>query len=183
MQGQLPLDQRGRRSWSNMGRSGRINGDSDRRLHGHRNRGLHRGVDPGPRCPWHRLASLGYGAWYDDETVSRYWEKFRAEPLPLINVQKALAAYGYKIDTTGEYDEQTRNVLRAFQLHFRPWEVTREVTRETTATLFALLDKYYPEQLDALLTIEEPLELKAPTETEQAHETLRPPVAEPEMTQ
>lgn len=133
---------------------------------GHSDIAPDRKIDPGPRFPWQRLAALGYGAWYDDATVIRYWEKFRAEPLPLINVQKALAAYGYNIELTGEFDEQTRNVLRAFQLHFRPWEVTREMTRETTATLFALLDKYYPEQLEVLLKVEEPLDLVAPIETE-----------------
>jgi len=133
-----------------------------------------RKIDPGPRFPWQRLASLGYGAWYDDATVIRYWEQFRAEPLPLINVQKALAGYGYEIEATGEDDEQTRNVVRAFQLHFQPWAVTSEMTRESNAILFALLDKYYPEQLDELLRVEEPLDAAAPIEN--------PPVAEPETT-
>lgn len=142
-----------------------------------------RKIDPGPRFPWQRLAALGYGAWYDDATVIRYWEKFRAEPLPLPNVQKALAAYGYKIDVTGEYDEQTRNVLRAFQLHFRPWEVTSEVTRESTATLFALLDKYYPETLDELLQIDEPMVPDGAIDTEPADDVPVPPVAQTETTQ
>ena len=142
-----------------------------------------RKIDPGPRFPWQRLAALGYGAWYDDATVIRYWEKFRAEPLPLPNVQKALAAYGYKIDVTGEYDEQTRNVLRAFQLHFRPWEVTSEVTRESTATLFALLDKYYPETLDELLQIDEPMVPDGAIDTELADDVPVPPVAQTETTQ
>jgi len=135
---------------------------------GHSDIAPDRKIDPGPRFPWQRLASLGYGAWYDEETVIRYWEQFRAEPLPLINVQKALAAYGYDIEATGEDDEQTRNVVRAFQLHFQPYAVTREISRETVAILFALLDKYYPEQLHELLRVDELPEL---------------PVAEPEMTQ
>ena len=134
---------------------------------GHSDIAPDRKVDPGPRFPWQRLAVLGYGAWYEDATVVRYWEKFRAEPLPLINLQKALAAYGYKIELTGENDEQSRNVVRAFQLHFRPWEVTSEMTPESTATLFALLDKYYPEQLEGLLLVDE---------------TIESPLAEPEMT-
>jgi N-acetyl-anhydromuramyl-L-alanine amidase AmpD len=134
---------------------------------GHSDIAPDRKIDPGPRFPWQRLAALGYGAWYDDETVIRYWEKFRAEPLPLINLQMALAAYGYKIEPSGENDEQTRNVVRAFQLHFQPSEVTSEMTRESAAILFALLDKYYPEQLNELLRVEAPLD---------------PPLAEPEMT-
>lgn len=133
---------------------------------GHSDIAPDRKVDPGPRFPWQRLASLGYGAWYDDETVIRYWEKFRADPLPLANLQAALAAYGYQIEVTGEDDEQTRNVVRAFQLHFRPWEVTREMSPATAATLFALLDKYYPEQLDELLHIDEPLDAAVPVAPE-----------------
>ena len=120
-----------------------------------------RKVDPGPRFPWQRLANLGYGAWYDNETVLRYWERFLIEPLPLVNVQKALAAYGYKIEATGEYNDETGDVLQSFQLHFRSHEVTRQPSVETVATLFALIEKYYPEQLEELLVVapeeEEPL--------------------------
>ena len=76
------------------------------------------------------------------------------QPLPLSNVQRALDAYGYGIEITGEDDEQTRNVLRAFQMHFRPMAVTSTPTLETTATLYALIEKYHPEQLDELLLIE-----------------------------
>lgn len=142
-----------------------------------------RKIDPGPRFPWQRLAALGYGAWYDDATVIQYWELFREQPLPLLNVQKALAAYGYKIEATGEYDEQTRNVLRAFQLHFRPWAVTSEVTREMTATLFALLDKYYPETLDELLFVEAPIDTGEPDATERPDAMPATPSNQPEMTQ
>ena len=121
---------------------------------GHSDVAPDRKIDPGPRFPWERLAKLGYGAWFDDETVIRYWERFLKEPLPLVNIQNALATYGYGIEPTGEDDEQTRNVLRAFQLHFRPYLVTREADVETTAILFALIEKYYPEQLDELLLVE-----------------------------
>jgi N-acetylmuramoyl-L-alanine amidase len=123
---------------------------------GHSDVAPDRKIDPGPRFPWERLARLGYGAWFDEETVIRYWERFLEEPLPLLNVQQALETYGYGLETNGEEDEHFRNVLRAFQLHFRPWLVTREVDVETTAILFALIEKYYPERLDELLVIEEP---------------------------
>ncbi len=122
---------------------------------GHSDIAPDRKIDPGPRFPWQRLAELGYGAWFDDATVIRYWEQFREQPLPVANVQEALATYGYGIEITGEYDEQTRNVMRAFQLHFRPMEVTGEMTRASTATLFALLEKYYPETVEDLLMIDE----------------------------
>ncbi len=122
---------------------------------GHADIAPDRKIDPGPRFPWQRLYRLGYGAWYDDETVIRYWEQFTQQALPLANVQSALKAYGYGIEVTGELDEQTHNVLRAFQMHFRPSEVSNEATATTVAILYALIEKYYPEQLDELLFVEE----------------------------
>ena len=71
--------------------------------------------------------------------------------MPLVNVQKALGAYGYKIEPTGVLDEQTRTVLRTFQLHFRPNDISGEPNLETTAILYALIEKYRPKQLNAVL--------------------------------
>jgi N-acetylmuramoyl-L-alanine amidase len=115
---------------------------------GHADIAPDRKIDPGPRFPWQRLYRLGFGAWYDDQAVIRWWERFRREPLPLLNVQRALAAYGYRIEPTGVLDAQTRSVLRAFQMHFRPSQAYGRPGVETVATLFALIEKYYPEQLD-----------------------------------
>lgn len=122
---------------------------------GHADIAPDRKIDPGPRFPWQRLAVLGFGAWFDDETVIRFWEQFRVQPLPISNVQRALKAYGYGIDISGENDQQTQNVLRAFQMHFRPMEVSSAPDLNTVATLYALIEKYYPEQLDDLLQIED----------------------------
>lgn len=110
-----------------------------------------RKIDPGPRFPWERLYQMGYGAWFDDDTVKKYWQQFATRPVSLLQVQTALSTYGYKIETTGVLDDQTRNVIMAFQLHFRPNELTGEPSIETNAILFALIEKYYPNRLDALL--------------------------------
>ena len=66
-------------------------------------------------------------------------------------VQQALGIYGYKVADTGELDEATADVLQSFQLHFRPEVVNRLPDTKTTAILFALIEKYYPQELDALL--------------------------------
>ncbi len=140
-----------------------------------------RKIDPGPRFPWERLHELGFGAWYDNGTVVRYWRRFLEQPLPLSNVQAALNTYGYPIEVTGVADEQTKDVLSAFQMHFRPYEVSGEATPETVATLFALIDKYYPEELPPLLVVDTivdtpPAEDNPPGEDEaEISETLVPP--------
>lgn len=121
---------------------------------GHSDIAPSRKIDPGPRFPWQRLYQLGFGAWFDDETVSHYWERFSTRPVPLVNLQKALHAYGYQIEATGVLDIQTRKVLRAFQMHFRPSGVTGEPNIESTAILYALIDKYRPKELQELLIID-----------------------------
>lgn len=109
-----------------------------------------RKIDPGPRFPWQRLHGLGIGAWYDDDTVFKYWEQFRQEMPPVLTLQTALNDYGYDIELSGENDKQSRNVVRAFQMHFLPWQVSGEFTDQTVAILYALLEKYRPEKLEQL---------------------------------
>jgi N-acetylmuramoyl-L-alanine amidase len=118
---------------------------------GHSDIAPQRKIDPGPRFPWQRLYRLGYGAWYDDDTLFKYWEGFRQELPPVLTLQTALHYYGYDIELSGEHDQQSRNVVRAFQMHFLPWQVSGEFTDETVAALYALLDKYRPEKLDLLI--------------------------------
>ena len=117
---------------------------------GHADIAPQRKIDPGPRFPWQRLYRLGYGAWYDDDTVFRYWEQFRLEMPQVLTLQTALNFYGYNIELSGEHDEQSRNVVRAFQMHFLPWQVSGEFNDETVAVMYALLEKYRPEKLELL---------------------------------
>ena len=110
-----------------------------------------RKVDPGPRFPWQQLYRAGIGAWYDDDTVLRYRERFQ-DVLPSATiVQRGLSEYGYPIEETGNHDATSRKVMRAFQMHFLPSAVSGEIDLETVAVLFALLDKYRPERIQALL--------------------------------
>jgi N-acetylmuramoyl-L-alanine amidase len=60
-------------------------------------------------------------------------------------VQCALGTYGYRIEITGDHDEQTFDIIRAFQMHFTPWQTNGEIDIETVSTLWALLEKYFPE--------------------------------------
>jgi len=117
---------------------------------GHADIAADRRVDPGPAFPWHRLYENGIGAWYDDETVARYRALFDSAMPGLTLEQRALAAYGYRIAETGTNDVQTRFVVRAFQMHFRPSNWNGCIDAETAAILFALLEKYRPDELQAL---------------------------------
>ena len=117
---------------------------------GHADIASDRRLDPGPTFPWRTLYEHGIGAWYDDETLAGYTERFEAQPPDLVLLQRGLNLYGYDIEDTGEYDRQTRAVLRAFQMHFRPSDWSGQPDVETAAIVFALLEKYRPEALAAL---------------------------------
>ncbi|WP_269531736.1 N-acetylmuramoyl-L-alanine amidase [Chitinimonas sp. BJYL2] len=108
--------------------------------------------DPGPRFPWELLARNGIGAWYDDATVIKHWKALKGVQPDVAMLQRALKAYGYGIEVTGLYDLQTRQHLMAFQAHFNQSEVTGKPTRHTLAKALALVEKYFPAKLDAVLS-------------------------------
>jgi len=114
---------------------------------GHADIAPDRRLDPGPMFPWRTLYEHGIGAWYDEETVADYLLQFATQPPEVARLQRALNAWGYRIEATGEIDTQTRFVLRAFQMHFRPSNWSALPDAETAAILFALLEKYRPRAL------------------------------------
>ena len=120
---------------------------------GHSDIAPSRKLDPGPRFPWYLLYKNGIGAWYDNETVTRYWHQFAQQPPSVELLQIALNEYGYQIKQTGEMDEQTTHVIVAFQTHFLPWQIDGEPDVMTAATAFALLEKYHPERAKEVLAL------------------------------
>lgn len=121
------------------------------RIIGHADITPNRRVDPGPKFPWQQLFKSGIGAWYEQETVSKYWQKFHTEQPSIQLIQSALKQYGYGILESSVMDAQTINALTVFQMHFRPWQVDGRATPETVATLFALIEKYRESRLQGLL--------------------------------
>ncbi|MBP4039930.1 N-acetylmuramoyl-L-alanine amidase [Aeromonas sp. SrichE-2G] len=113
---------------------------------GHSDVAPERKQDPGPRFPWRELAlRYGVGAWPDEARVAALRQQGLPAWPPLI-WQQQLARYGYGIAPSGEWDAQSRAVMRAFQLHFRPTQVSGEPDAECQAILMALLERYFPEQ-------------------------------------
>jgi N-acetylmuramoyl-L-alanine amidase len=96
--------------------------------------------DPGEKFPWQQLYRCGVGHW--------------VEPAPLIDgphlgvgdcgenvsmLQMKLADYGYGITVSGDYDAATRDVVVAFQRHFRQARIDGIADSSTLATLTDLL--------------------------------------------
>lgn len=118
---------------------------------GHSDIAFNRKMDPGPRFPWHQLYQSGIGAWYNQDTMTALWTRFRQAPLPLALLQQALLDYGYQVTVTGQSDEVTRNALAAFQMHFVPWQVSASPDAASAAAIMALLQKYMPEKFATIM--------------------------------
>jgi len=97
--------------------------------------------DPGSAFPWKALYDVGVGAWFDEETKRQYREQFSHVLPSKDDMILMLKRYGY--DTSGsETDMGYVQLIRAFQLHFRPCDYSGKVDSETAAILYALVEKY-----------------------------------------
>ncbi len=109
---------------------------------GHSDIAPQRKQDPGPLFPWAQLAQQGLGAWPDAPRV-RFWLAGRApsQPVEQAELLAVLARYGYDVNMQMS-DTQQRNVIAAFQMHFRPADYRGEADAETLAIAQALVEKY-----------------------------------------
>ncbi len=105
-----------------------------------------RKTDPGPRL-WKKLADQGIGAWPDEQLVATIEKEIHIDQgIDYQWIQDNLRLYGYYIKSTGKLDEQTRDVIRAFQIHFEPEDYSGEPSVKTISILEALIKKYYPDK-------------------------------------
>lgn len=103
--------------------------------------------DPGPKFPWKRLyTEYGIGAWYEEVHKNMYLNQFPWGEIEtyasVLAYQQDFEKYGYEIQKTGIWDEQTKRVITAFQYHFRPERCDGYMDAETWAILKALVLKY-----------------------------------------
>jgi N-acetylmuramoyl-L-alanine amidase len=94
---------------------------------GHSDVAPQRKADPGELLDWPALARAGIGLW-PDFTATR-----ETSPDDVASVQQALADIGYDCPVTGVADAMTKNVVIAFQRHFRPSLCDGAIDAETRA--------------------------------------------------
>ncbi len=98
--------------------------------------------DPGELFPWDRLSEAGIGLYVKPFPLGAGLLMQEGDSgQPVEAVQSMLALYGYELDITGDFDLKTRQVVAAFQRHFRPEKVDGVVDQSTIETLHALLRK------------------------------------------
>lgn len=106
---------------------------------GHSDIAPQRKQDPGPAFPWEQLAQQGIGRWFDPERAAVLEQHFNETGLPETPlIQQELQRVGYTTPRSGLLDTETRNVIRAFQMHYRPQRCDGTPDAQTLARLKAL---------------------------------------------
>jgi N-acetylmuramoyl-L-alanine amidase len=80
-----------------------------------------RKTDPGIAFDWKALAENKHGLYPKCDTSVLSGEilyRFGDSSCKIEELQKKLNTYGYKINMTGLFDDETQNVVRAFNMHF-----------------------------------------------------------------
>jgi N-acetylmuramoyl-L-alanine amidase len=112
------------------------------RVLGHSDVAPARKQDPGEKFPWGLVSESGVGHWVRpaplDLEGSTLKPSERGEHV--LRLQRTLRSYGYGIEETSSYDEQTRDVITAFQRHFRQARIDGIADPSTLLTLRALIE-------------------------------------------
>ena len=111
--------------------------------------------DPGEKFPWRLLAESGVGLWVEPVPITDWLSLVPGDTGETVTeLQKAFADFGYGVPVSGDYDETTKNVVTAFQRHFRPAQVDGMADTSTRETLRKLLEaRSAPAKLAANPTI------------------------------
>jgi N-acetylmuramoyl-L-alanine amidase len=101
--------------------------------------------DPGPTFPWKQLADAGLvPPWPDATRVAEQRVLFELSPPEVIWWQSNLERHGYEFRNrgvpTGVWDDETRDVVAAFQMRYRPAKYDGQPDAETAALLHVLLN-------------------------------------------
>ena len=115
----------------------------DARIIGHSDLAPDRKEDPGELFPWKRLAGEGHGLWVDPapERIAALGAPLSPgdEGMGVIVLRSGLHRLGYGLKPGGDYDEETRLTVTAFQRHWRPSNIDGVADGETRARLVGLL--------------------------------------------
>jgi N-acetylmuramoyl-L-alanine amidase len=111
------------------------------RVLGHSDVAPARKQDPGEKFPWRLLSDSGIGLWVRPAPIVPGGPAFvLGESDPAIaDMQALLGQYGYNVPASGDFDGATRDVIAAFQRHFRPTQVDGIADTSTIATIKAVL--------------------------------------------
>ena len=95
--------------------------------------------DPGELFPWARLNAAGHGVWVPPQFAPGDPLKEGDEGVGVFALQAGLTRLGYDSAPSGAFDVKTRQIVTAFQRHWRPERIDGVADGETRSTLMAVL--------------------------------------------
>lgn len=105
---------------------------------GHQDISPYRKYDPGPHFDWSYMAEKGIGLWHDLEPVKD--DLVIADEEVIEKFKTNLALYGYDPRPNAE-GKKFSWLVRAFQTHFLPWNISGDVTEQSVQALDIVLAK------------------------------------------
>lgn len=114
------------------------------RVLGHADVAFDRKSDPGPLFPWKKLYDAGIGAWYDQGVADYCKGAIQSGKYSPDQAFTKIQAYGYSVDNQRYCCPAVNrhNLVKAFQMHFRPLNYDGKIDTETAAIMLALYYKY-----------------------------------------
>ncbi|MFV2092538.1 MAG: N-acetylmuramoyl-L-alanine amidase [Hyphomicrobiales bacterium] len=98
-----------------------------------------RKIDPGPCFPWQRLADAGVGLMPDVGAIDGPALQQGDSGNAVRDLRQCLIRFGYDIEVTDDFDDDTARVVAAFQLHYRPARHDGVADAQTRGQLLELL--------------------------------------------
>ena len=83
--------------------------------------------DPGEKFPWKKLSTYNLGKWYKKNQFNFLKRKKKVETLFFKNIKKI----GYRYFNVHKRSKRDKNVVRSFQQHYLPTNVTGRVDEKT----------------------------------------------------
>ena len=83
--------------------------------------------DPGEKFPWKKLSIFNIGKWYSKNQSKIKFNKKKVRNLFFKNLQKL----GYKFFSTHKISAKDKKVIRSFQQHFLPNNLTGKIDKKT----------------------------------------------------
>jgi N-acetylmuramoyl-L-alanine amidase len=105
------------------------------RVLGHSDIAPGRKTDPGPNFPWKRLANEGLAIWFDEAKAASLTKQYSNAVPDIAWFQNRLRVHGFNPPASGQLDQATKEILKSFQLRFRPAKFDGEPDAETAAIL------------------------------------------------
>ena len=112
---------------------------ADQNIVGHSDVAPSRKTDPGELFPWRRLHEAGHGVWAPPQSAPGNPLREGDEGVGVFALQAGLTRLGYDCAPSGQFDAATREIVTAFQRHWRPANCDGVADGETRATLMAVL--------------------------------------------